>query len=318
MPDRKQKPVKILFDTDIGCDCDDAGALAVLHALADRNEAEIVAITHCTTSPYSAGCIDAINRYYGRPNLPVGTLKADDWKDFDWFDKYNKPINDKFPNRYPHKDLCPDAMRILRCALADAEDGEIVLVATGPMTNIALLLQTPPDNISPLDGLTLVTKKVKQLVAMAGYFREPDTRQIVLGDLVLRGEFNVVADIPAAQYVCEHWPVEMIFSAYEIGYYIECGERLLREKDNTNPVRLSYEIYCNCPRSSWDQTTMLYAVRPEAGYWDLHDYGTISIEDDGLSVWNPCPTGKHTYLVARKPLDEVRTIIDALMVHDLT
>ena len=37
-------PVKILFETDMANDCDDAGALAVLNALADRGEAEILAV----------------------------------------------------------------------------------------------------------------------------------------------------------------------------------------------------------------------------------------------------------------------------------
>ncbi len=36
-------PVHVILDTDIGSDCDDAGALAVLHALADRGEVEILA-----------------------------------------------------------------------------------------------------------------------------------------------------------------------------------------------------------------------------------------------------------------------------------
>jgi hypothetical protein len=36
-------PVRIFFDTDMHTDCDDAGALAVLHALADRGECEILA-----------------------------------------------------------------------------------------------------------------------------------------------------------------------------------------------------------------------------------------------------------------------------------
>jgi len=54
---------KIIFDTDIDTDCDDAGALAVLHALADNGEAEILATVVSTRYPYSAPCVEAINRY---------------------------------------------------------------------------------------------------------------------------------------------------------------------------------------------------------------------------------------------------------------
>lgn len=52
---RIMKKVKILFDTDIGCDCDDAGALALLHRLCDRGEAELLAVTHCYATPWVAG-----------------------------------------------------------------------------------------------------------------------------------------------------------------------------------------------------------------------------------------------------------------------
>ncbi len=38
------EPVRVILDTDMASDCDDAGALAVLNALADCGEAEIVAV----------------------------------------------------------------------------------------------------------------------------------------------------------------------------------------------------------------------------------------------------------------------------------
>jgi len=37
-------PPAVIFDTDIGSDCDDAGALAVLHALADAGELKILGV----------------------------------------------------------------------------------------------------------------------------------------------------------------------------------------------------------------------------------------------------------------------------------
>ena len=62
---------KIIFDTDIGWDCDDAGALALIHSLCNKGEAELLAVTATYYHKYAAGCIDAINRYYGRI-VPVG------------------------------------------------------------------------------------------------------------------------------------------------------------------------------------------------------------------------------------------------------
>ena len=40
---QKHKPVNIIFDTDIAPDYDDVGAMALLHAFADKGEAKILA-----------------------------------------------------------------------------------------------------------------------------------------------------------------------------------------------------------------------------------------------------------------------------------
>jgi hypothetical protein len=71
-----QAPVRIVFDTDMDTDCDDAGALALLHAMADAGEAEILATLVSSHYRYSVPCTAAINAYYGRPGLPVGSPKG--------------------------------------------------------------------------------------------------------------------------------------------------------------------------------------------------------------------------------------------------
>ncbi len=62
---------KIIIDTDIGIDCDDMGAIALCHKLCDNGQAELLAVTACLSTPYAAGSIDAVNRFYGRA-VPIG------------------------------------------------------------------------------------------------------------------------------------------------------------------------------------------------------------------------------------------------------
>ena len=52
-------PVKLIFDTDIGPDCDDAGTVALLHALADKQEVELLAMMSATSFEWGAGALDA-------------------------------------------------------------------------------------------------------------------------------------------------------------------------------------------------------------------------------------------------------------------
>ena len=57
---------RIIFDTDMDTDCDDAGAMAVLHALADRGECTILATVVSVRHPGALPTVAAINAYYGR------------------------------------------------------------------------------------------------------------------------------------------------------------------------------------------------------------------------------------------------------------
>ena len=69
-------PVKVFLDTDVCVDVGDLAALAMMHGLACAGEIEILGVTCVTSNPDAPGCVDAVNRCYGRPNIPVGALKA--------------------------------------------------------------------------------------------------------------------------------------------------------------------------------------------------------------------------------------------------
>ena len=44
---------KIIFDTDIGGDCDDTGSLAIVHECERAGKAKLLAVTLSTASPYA-------------------------------------------------------------------------------------------------------------------------------------------------------------------------------------------------------------------------------------------------------------------------
>ena len=57
-------PVKIIFDTDLGPDYDDVGALAFLHAVADSGKAEILATISSNKHELVAPSIEVINTVF--------------------------------------------------------------------------------------------------------------------------------------------------------------------------------------------------------------------------------------------------------------
>ena len=120
--DAGPQPVALIFDTDMGNDVDDAMALAVIHALADRGQCELLAVTVTKDNPYAGPCVDLINTFYGRPDIPIGTVRdgmaREDYK----YIRQLATANDDGRPRYPH-DLtngaaAPEAVGLLRKTLA--------------------------------------------------------------------------------------------------------------------------------------------------------------------------------------------------------
>lgn len=69
-------PLPVIFDTDMDSDVDDVAALAKLHVMADRGEVELLGVMVSGHNEWSAPCIDAINTFYGRPDLPIGLVSG--------------------------------------------------------------------------------------------------------------------------------------------------------------------------------------------------------------------------------------------------
>jgi len=158
-----RQAVPIIFDTDIGTDVDDAGALAILHTLADQGEAKILATMSANQNRWSAPAIDVINTYYGREDMPTGSSKTgpdpEEW--------YHDDVPD-YPHDLTTSDDAPDAVALYRKILAAQPDQSVTIVVVGWLTNMADLLNSKPDRYSPLAGRELVKAKVKELVAMGG------------------------------------------------------------------------------------------------------------------------------------------------------
>ena len=80
---KHEKPVQLLFDTDFGGDADDLGALAMLNHFHNKGEAELLGVFCWNAEQYAVSGIDAVNTYYGNPDIPIGLRQTDphltDW-----------------------------------------------------------------------------------------------------------------------------------------------------------------------------------------------------------------------------------------------
>jgi hypothetical protein len=299
----ERAPVPIILDTDIASDVDDVGAVALLHALANRGEAKILAMGVAVDNPWSALCLDAINTYFHRPEIPIGVIKGHAVKDSS---KYAQDIASHFPHDNDDIDDLLDAPTLYRQVLAKQPDGSAVIVSIGMLTNLRNLLESGPDEFSPLGGRDLVKQKVRAWVCMGGKFPSGH-------------EYNLIADGPAAQYTVDNWPTPVVFSGHEIGNVIMTGPGL-RKLDGTSPIRRAFELYNGLtPRSSYDQTAVLYAVRGLDGglsdLWSVHTGGRLIVNKDGSDKWQPSGDGHDAYLVQKAPPSTMAKIIEDLMLE---
>ncbi len=294
-----KRPIPLIFDTDIGNDIDDALALGVIHALQSRGECKLLAVTITKDQPLSAPFVDAVNTFYGRGDIPIGVVRHGQTPEAS---KYTGLANVKDGDklRYPHDLLsgadAPDAIAVLRRALAHEEDQSVVIVQVGFSTNLARLLESPADAVSPLRGDDLVRKKVRLLSVMSGAFASKGERP--------KFEYNVKLDVPSARTLFAHWPTPIVFSGFEIGMAVPYPSESI-ERDFAyvphHPLAEAYVLYNPPPhnRPSWDLTSVLYAVRPNDGYFDLSPAGRVSATSDGATSFAPEHTGPHRYLILR-------------------
>lgn len=282
----KMNPKKVIFETDMSTDVDDVGALAVLHALADNGETEILAISFNEVHPSGANAICAINTWYNRGDIPIGIYKGD-LADPDE-SSYLDGIAANFPHDLPTVPP-PSSLELYRQVLREQPDNSVTIISVGFLNNLYDLLQADSN---------LVAQKVKELVVMA---------------LLIDDPYNTVRHdlIDKSEYVIHNWPTRLVISQH--GESVHTGVRLA-ETPAENPVREAYYRRFNGQykgRSSWDQLAVLYGVR------GLSDYFTEVTEGKGrLSngyTWEMKP-GFRSYLKVRLPDSEFVRIIENLMI----
>jgi inosine-uridine nucleoside N-ribohydrolase len=293
----RAEPAAIIFDTDIGNDVDDVLALGMIHNLEARGACKLLAVTLTIDHPKAAAFTDAVNTFYGRGEIPIGAVRNGKKTGEGRFLRMAHAQDNGVP-RYPHDlksgDDAPEAVSLLRQILGKQPDGSVTLIQVGFSTNFARLLDSPPDAHSPLNGRDLVKQKVRLLSLMAGAFTK-------IGNDARYKEYNITNDIPAAQKVAAQWPTPTVWSGFEIGIAATFPAKVVVNDFNYvahHPLKEAYYLYEAPPheRPTWDLTSVLYALYPDRGYFDLSESGSVTVENDGFTTFVAQENGLHRYL----------------------
>jgi PKD repeat protein len=279
-------PKKIIYETDMCADVDDAGGLAILHAMANNGEAEVLAVCFNEVHPDGAAAIDAMNTWYGRGDIPVGVYKGN----------LSNPHGSNYLDHvaeFPHdltQESAPSALDVYRQVLAEQPDSSVTIISVGFTNNINDLLLAEPD---------LVAQKVKELVQMAG---------------VNNDGFNLVQHnlVSVSQNVIENWPTPLVIS--QEGSNIYTGDNYQYASED-NPYREAFYRYFGGDfggdgRSSWDEMAVLYGVRGLSTLFREITSGTGSLTNG--YVWEMEP-GFRSYLDNKYAPSYYEGIIEDLM-----
>lgn len=286
----------VIFETDMGNDVDDALAIDMLYKFAKDGDIRLMAVMLNKEGQFPPRFIDLLNTWYGQRRIPIGLSHRADQSMVagsnytqvvcEETDATGKPLYKRTLKDYGK--LLP-APKLYRKLLARAKDHSVTIVSVGFSTNLALLLDTPADEYSPLTGRQLVERKVERLVTMAGHMQDAKFH-----------EYNVVNDIPACQRVYNDWPTEIYTSPFELGLQIKYPARSILNDfgwTDHHPIVDAYKAYLPKieDRPTWDLTAVLFAVDPR-DFFQVSEPGRITITDEGSSLYRAEPGGRHYYL----------------------
>ncbi len=297
----QSKPIKVIIDTDMGSDCDDVGALALLHRYADLGKVEILGCIYSSGKvPYGAGVIEAINIYYGRPEIPIGAYWGNDLGDP--VDKMNAEMLAKDTSRFKNSIIfntdAQEQTRLNRKLLLIEEDNSIDYITIGHTKGLYDLLVSEPDDISPLTGFELARKKVRRWIAL-GALRANNTDQHFVKDWNFF--FNGTAE--STEYLVNHFPRPIFF--INAGTNILTGKSLQTSPEG-NIVRTAYESWLwnyeektlDDQRPSWDIVTVYFAVEGFGAYLQPENPGWLEFDAKKGCRWIIGENDKqHNYII---------------------
>lgn len=313
------KPRSVILDTDIGPDCDDVGALVCLIDYAKKYGFPIAGICNCTSNKAGTGTIDAVCRHCGIETPTLGQWSKPDFMDDPSCHKYNDDVAEKFSEAYRNGTLSTaDEVTFYRTLLAAAEDDSVMIITIGMFNNLAALLRSEADEISPLSGVELIKAKVNCLVSMAAIL--PEGR-----------EFNVICDYKASEVVFKEWPTAVYLSDFHIGRKIMTGYEHIQDPEAiaAHPLVMAYHLYTkdwtHLPmkgmNSSYDLTAIQFAVLGEGELYsllepvDLEFYAAIPEQPELVDATRaiPNPEGKFRFMKKEASDEVIRDSLNAIL-----
>ncbi|CAI4214286.1 unnamed protein product [Parascedosporium putredinis] len=148
----------VVIDTDLFSDVDDVGSLAIANVLHGCNVVNVTGIAINTHSKYGALAASVINTHFGNLDIPVAAIRP--LSNHTFFDiyafrshgEYAAKLAHNWPRSINDSSMTPTPVSLYRRVLSSAEDNSVTIISLGFLTNLATLMDSHADAISPLMG----------------------------------------------------------------------------------------------------------------------------------------------------------------------
>ena len=298
----EQQDIRVIYDCDMGSSTDDLFALMMLYRYMDMKRCNLIGVIVDRMGKANADIVDVMNNFYGYPDIPIGLETAGIPNPHVFINYHNLPYARSvdalplFKRSVGDNGTYQEGYKLYRKLLAEQPDHSVTIASIGFVTTLSRLLQSGPDEYSPLNGVELVRTKVKEIYAMGGVF----------GDAV-EPDYNFKAAIDFSLKFFELWPkeVDIVFSPGEVGDPLDYRpETVISDMSWTDlhPIKWAY-MYLNCDtgQKMWDPQAVINAVEGDALY-KLSPRGWVTLTPNGETIFKADPKGNARYQYPGDPV----------------
>lgn len=287
--------LRVIYETDMGNDIDDAIALDVICKYMDEGKIDLLGVSTHKAGDNICPFVDVMLTWYGYPRVPIAKSPTPVARPQDgngYADAVVKQTGSDGKPVYKRSKKEKDFMNSVewyRKTLSKQPDNSVVIVSVGFGTNLALLLDSKPDKYSKLTGRELVAKKVRLLSTMMGDNENSS-----------HPEYNVICDLEPMRKVMAEWPGEIVQNPFEVGIKVIYPSDILNSRltwAENHPLVKAYNTYNPNPHNQymWDILSVVYLLHPEM--FGISERGTVEVDNKGITRFRPSAEGKHRYLI---------------------
>ena len=258
----------------------------------------------CNSLIYKANAdiVDAMNLYYGYPDIPIGLETKGVENPPVWIPYHNlayaRTIDSELMFRRSIGDQghYMESYKLYRKLLSEQPDHSVKIASIGFVTSLARLLESGPDEYSPLSGVELVRRKVKTIYAMGGVFGK-----------AVEPDYNFLQAIDFSLKFFELLPkeVDIVFSPGEVGDPLDYRpEQVIADLSWTDchPIKWTYQfLNCDTGQKMWDPQAVINAVEGDDLY-KLSPRGWVTLTPAGETLFTPDPKGNARYQYPGDPV----------------